>query len=268
MSEISEALLARVRAEVAVREARVPLAELQRGALARPVPGGGLDVLRGEQVAVIAEVDPAHASHGALVDHGEECGLAALAIAPIPQPAHEPGLPVAQVRARTAMPVLYMDLVVSSYQLWEARAGGADLVLLTAAALRGEALVSLVERADSLGLTAVVDVRDGADLVLALRAAARAVLVRPAAQVTDDEGRAALCDLLSMIPDSVVRVAECGPTGRSDLIAYARKGADAVLLGRALLTGDDPRATVTGLAAVGAHPSLFRRRMTNEALPR
>ena len=63
-------------------------------------------------------------------------------------------------------------------------------------------------------------------------------------------------------------MAECGAAVRSDLIAYARQGADAVLLGRTLLTGDDPRATVTGLAAIGAHPSLFRRRMTDEALPR
>jgi indole-3-glycerol phosphate synthase len=161
-----------------------------------------------------------------------------------------------------------MDLIVSSYQLWEARAAGADLVLLTAAALRSDALESLVERAASLGLTAVVDVRDGADLMLALSAAARAVLVRQPAQVPAEAGRAALCDLLSMIPDSVVRVAECGPAGRSDLIAYARKGADAVLLGRALLAGGDPRATVTGLAAIGAHPSLFRPRMTGSALPR
>ncbi|HEU5356677.1 MAG TPA: hypothetical protein VFU65_19575 [Actinocrinis sp.] len=268
MSEISETLLARVRAEVAAREVRLPLAALQREALVRPVSGSGLEALRGDQVTVVAELDPAYAPHGALVDRGEECGLAALAIAPAPHHRHEPRHAIAQVCSRTRMPVLYMDLVVSSYQLWEARAGGADLVLLTAAAMPCEALVSLVERADSLGLTAVVDVRDGADLMLALRASARAVLVRPSAHVTDEAARSALCDLLSMIPDSVLRIAECGAAGRSDLIAYARKGADAVLLGRALLNGDDPRATVTGLAAIGAHPSLFRRRVTDEALPR
>lgn len=259
MSEISETLLARVRAEVAVREAGLPLAELQREAFARSVPRSGLEALRGDSIAVIAELDLAHAPHDALVDQGEECGLAALAIAPAPCPAGEPGHPVVQVRSRTHMPVLYLDLIVSSYQLWEARATGADLVLLTAAALPSDALVSLVERAASLGLTAVVDVRDGADLMLALGAAARAVLVRPPAHLTADAGRAALCDLLAMIPESVVRVAECGAAGRSDLIAYARRGADAVLLGRALLTGDDPRATVRSLAAMGAHPSLARR---------
>ena len=268
MSEISEALLARIRGEVAAREAALPLAELQREALARLVPCSGLAALRGDSVAVIAELDPAHAPHNALVDHGEECGLSALAIAPVPHAVHEPGRAVAHVRSRTQMPVLYLDLIVSSYQLWEARASGADLVLLTAGALPCDALVSLVERAASLGLTAVVEVRDGADLMLALRAAARAVLVRPRAHLNADAGRAALCDLLPIIPESVVRVAECGAAGRSDLITYARKGADAVLLGRTLLTGDDPRATVTGLAAIGAHPSLFRRRMSDEALPR
>jgi indole-3-glycerol phosphate synthase len=62
-----------------------------------------------------------------------------------------------------------------------------------------------------------------------------------------------------MVPGDVVRVAECGPAGRSDLIAYARQGADAVLLGRAALAGTDPCATLTGLVSIGAHPSLARR---------
>jgi indole-3-glycerol phosphate synthase len=153
-----------------------------------------------------------------------------------------------------------MDLVVSSYQLWEARAHGAQLVLLSAAALQGEALVSLVERADSIGLTPVIDVRDGQDLVLALRARARAVLVRAPGHCAADDVRATVGDLLRLVPDGVVRVAECGAAGRSDLIAYARRGADAVLLGQAALTGGDPRATIRDLASMGAHPALGPRR--------
>lgn len=259
MSRIPETLLASVRAQVAARAAQMPLTQIKERALARPRPHGGTQALRGERVAVIAELDPANAECCGVVGQWEDCGVGAIAMAPAPHPAAHPWHQMAAVSSRTRMPVLCMDLVVSSYQLWEARAHGADLVLLTAAALPREALVSLVERTASLGLTALVEVRDGPDLVLALRAGARAVLVRAPEHVNADAARAAIHELLPMVPGDVVRVAECGPAGRSDLIAYARQGADAVLLGRAALAGGDPCATLTGLVSIGAHPSLARR---------
>lgn len=259
VSRISETLLARVRAQVAAREALVPLAEIRDRALARLTPQCGVQALRGERVAVVAELGPAQAGYGGLVEQWEDCGVGAIALAPAAHPASQPWRETAAVCSRTRVPVLSLDLVVSSYQLWEARAHGADLVLLTAAALSREALVSLVERAASLGLTAVVDVRDGTDLVCALRAEARAVLVRAPGQAAD-AARGAICDLLTMVPDTVLRMAECGPAGRADLIAYAKQGADAVLLGWDVLAGGDPRATVNVLASMGAHPSLARYR--------
>lgn len=262
MSEMSETVLARVRAEVAVREARLPLAEVRRRALAHPARSGGIEALCDERVAVIAEFDPVDPAHCGTVAEWEECGAAAVAVAGAAWDgvAQQPWREITQVRSCTQAPVLCMDLVVSSYQLWEARAHGAELVLLSAAALQGEALVLLVERADSIGLTPVIDVRDGQDLVLALRARARAVLVRAPGQCAADDVRATISDLLRLVPDGVVRVAECGAAGRSDLIAYARRGADAVLLGQTLLTGGDPRATIRDLASMGAHPALGPRR--------
>ena len=267
MSEISEAVLVNVRAQVAVREARVPLAEVRTRALAHPVRGGGLEALCDERVAVIAEFDAASAAHCGTIAQWDECGTAAVAVGTAVTAAtgdgvaaQQPWREVGLVRSCTQAPVLCLDLVVSSYQLWEARAHGAELVLLSAAALQGEALVSLVERADSIGLTPVIDVRDGQDLMLALRARARAVLVRGHGHATADDVRANISDLLQLVPDGVVRVAECGPVGRSDLIAYARRGADAVLLGQSLLTGGDPCTTIRELASMGAHPALGPRR--------
>ncbi len=260
MSDMSGSVVARVRAAVAEREARVPLAEVKRRALARPALGDGLDALRGERIAVIAELDPALADSGQLAEDWAGCGVGAIALTPAPAHTSQPWRRLDAIRSHARVPVLCTDVIASSYQLWEARAHGADLVLLSAAELERDALVSLVERAASIGLTAVVEVRDGSDLLPALRAQAPAVLLRAPHGDGAQAARAAVCELLPMIPGGVARVAECGSAQRCDLFAYAKQGADAIMLGRTVLAGADSRATVTGLASIGAHPALARRR--------
>ena len=163
-------------------------------------------------------------------------------------------------RSRVQVPVLCKDLIVSSYQLWEARADGADLAMLIVAALGQEALVSLVERAESIGLTALVEVHDEFEMERAVAAGARIIAVNPRDPATRESDQAALARLLPQIPAGIVRVAECGPAGRSDLIACARAGADAVLTGQSVLSTNNPRETVARLVAVGTHPALGRRR--------
>ena len=127
--------------------------------------------------------------------------------------------------------------------------------MLSTALLTDQALVLLVERAASIGLGALVEVRDAADLVRALRAEARAVLLRRTPEAGPDD----LHRLLAMIPDDVVRAVECGPAARASLIACARHGADAVLLGREALTGPNPGTALASLAALSAHPSMACR---------
>lgn len=232
----------------------VPLEEIKKLALALPSPRASLDTLRGGRVAVIAELDPARPDRRELAEQYEHCGVGAIAV-----PAGRPEA-LAELAARSDAPVLSLEPAASGYQLWKARADGADLVLIVAAELTDQALVCLVERACSVGVAALVEVRDGRDLVRALRAGARALLLRPPADATAEQARRALEDLLPLVPDHVVRVAECGPAGRADLIALARLGADAVLLGRALLSGPGAAATVSGMASMGAHPALSRRR--------
>jgi indole-3-glycerol phosphate synthase len=260
MTAIPDGIIAAVRADLAARQARVPLAEVKRRALARPSPLDGVSALCGEGIAVIADLNPTCLDKAALAAQYERGGACAVVV-----PVGARGLggsldDLADVRAQVQTPVLCTDLVISSYQLWEARAHGADLVLLTAAALEQEALVSLVERSATIGLGAMVEVRDGRELVRAVGAGARIVALAPRDSDTNEVDRDALAHLLPLVPDSVVRVATCGPAGRADLIACARNGADAVRVGASLLATGDPRHSVAALVAVGAHPALARGR--------
>ena len=260
VSAISDEILTRVRADLAARQARISLDEVKRRALARPTALDGVGVLRGDGVAIIAEVSPSHPDRGSVAADYELGGASVVSVAAGARyPAGSPG-DLTDVRIRVQVPVLCTELILSSYQLWEARAHGADLVLLTVAALGQEELVSLVERAASIGLGAVVEVRDGRELVRAVGAGAGVIAVAPRDPGTHDVDRVALAHLLPLIPEGIVRVAECGSAGRSDLIACARAGADALRVGAPLLAGGDPRGNVAALVAVGAHPALARGR--------
>ena len=160
------------------------------------------------------------------------------------------------VRCAVDVPVLRKDFVVGSYQLWEARAWGADVVLLIVAALEQEALVSLIERTASLGMTALVEVHDGEEVARALDAGAGVIGVNARNLKTLEVDRTTFHRLAPLIPDTVVRVAESGVRGPHDVVDYARAGADAVLVGESLVRGDDPRRAVADLVAAGAHPAV------------
>ena len=160
------------------------------------------------------------------------------------------------VRHAVDVPVLRKDFIVSTYQLWEARAAGADLVLLIVAALGQDALVSLHERALSIGLTPLVEVHDVDEVARALDAGARVIGVNARDLRTLVVDRDQFARVAPIIPDCVVRVAESGVRGPHDLIAYANAGADAVLVGESLVTDGDPRQAVHDLVTAGAHPAL------------
>lgn len=243
----------------AARSARASLEEIKQLACAQPPPRDVLGRLRAGGVAMVVELDAADPAAGRLAERFEGSGVGAVAV-----PAGR-GLAtleqVARISARTGTPVVSLRPADTARRIWQLRACGADAVALRAAALPDQALLSLVERAESIGMAALVEVRDGRDVVRALRAGSRALLLRPPAGAGRAAARARLHEMLAMVPERVVRVAECGPAGRADLIACARRGADAVLLRRAALAGAgaDPGAAVADLACVGAHPALARR---------
>ena len=160
------------------------------------------------------------------------------------------------VRGAVDIPVLRKDFIVTPYQVWEARAHGADLVLLIVAALEQTVLTSLIERVHSLGMTALVEVHDVEEVARAVEAGAKVIGVNARNLKTLDVDRTTFSRVAPSIPAGIVRIAESGVRGPHDVMDYARAGADAVLVGEALVTDEAPRKSVADLVAAGAHPSL------------
>jgi indole-3-glycerol phosphate synthase len=163
-----------------------------------------------------------------------------------------------QVRNAVQVPVLRKDFVVTPYQLFEARAAGADLILLIVAALKDAELIGLVERAESIGLTPLVEAHTDDEVRRAVDAGARLIGVNNRSLQTLEVDPTTFARLAPLIPDGIVRVAESGVRGPHDVIELARAGADVVLVGEALVTGRDPRSGVADLVAAGAHPAVHR----------
>ncbi len=258
-------ILVDVRADLAARQRATPLQQLKDAASKAASPRDVIAVLRGQGVAVIAEVKRASPSKGALAAIADPAALAAdyeaggaAVISVLTEGRRFGGSleDMAAVRDVVGVPVLRKDFVVSSYQLWEARAFGADLVLLIVAALEQNALVSLVERAASIGLVPLVEVHSQAELSRAVAAGARVIGVNARNLATLEVDRSIFSGLAPQIPDDVIKVAESGVRGPHDLLAYAAAGADAVLVGESLVIGKDPRSAVADLVTAGSHPAL------------
>jgi indole-3-glycerol phosphate synthase len=259
-------ILAGVREDLVERQARTDLAELQALAERRPSAMPAAAALRdGETVKVVAEVKRSSPSKGALAAIADPAGLAAdyeaggaTIISILTEERRFGGslADLAAVRTAVDVPVLRKDFVVTSYQVWEARAHGADAVLLIVAALEQEALVSLVERVHSLGMTALVEVHDVEEVARAVDAGARVIGINSRDLRTLEVDRAVFARVAPAVPSGIVRIAESGVRGPHDVLEFARAGAHAVLVGESLVTGKDPRAAVADLVAAGAHPAL------------
>ncbi len=264
---VLDAILTGVREDLAAREALVPLAQIKARAAQAPVPCDVLQVLREPGVGVIAEVKRASPSRGALAGIGDPAALARLyaeggarVISVLTEGRRFDGSldDLDAVRAATDIPVLRKDFIVSPYQVHEARAHGADIVLLIVAALEQNVLHGLLERIESLGMTALVEVHTEAEADRALSAGARVIGVNARDLTTLTVDRDVFARIAPGLPSGVVTVAESGVRGPSDLLAYAGAGADAVLVGEGLVTSGDPRAAVAELVTAGSHPSCPR----------
>ena len=261
-------ILEGVAADLAVRMEQTSLDELKERAHRQPSALDPMPAFRADGVSVIAEVKRASPSKGALATIKDPAALAAdyagggaAAISVLTEERRFGGTldDLRAVRAAVDVPVLRKDFITTSYQLWEARAAGADMALLIVAALEQSALVSLVERARSIGLTPLVEVHDEPEVLRALDAGADLVGVNARELKTLEVKRDTFERLAPLLPDGVVRVAESGVRGPHDVLEYGRAGAHVVLVGETLVRGDDPRATVADLVAAGAHPALQHR---------
>jgi indole-3-glycerol phosphate synthase len=262
---VLEDILESVRADLAARQADTPLERLKEKARRVSSPRPVTPVLKGQDVAVIAEVKRASPSKGRMAAITDPAALAreyeaggASIISVLTEPRHFGGTlaDLAAVREAVGVPVLRKDFVISSYQLWESRAHGADMVLLIVAALPQNALVSLVERAVSIGLVPFVEVHTDAEVVRAVEAGAKVIGVNARDLATLKVDRGVFARLAPLIPEHVIKIAESGVRGPHDLFTYAAAGADAVLVGESLVTGKDPRSAVADLVTAGSHPAL------------
>jgi indole-3-glycerol phosphate synthase len=262
---VLDEILDGVRADLAVRQLNVPLDRLKDMARRARSPLDAMAALKGQDVAVIAEVKRASPSKGAMAAIADPAALAAdyeaggaRVISVLTEPRHFGGSleDLAAVREAVHVPVLRKDFVVSSYQLWEARAYGADMVLLIVAALAQNALISLVERALSIGLVPLVEVHTSDELDRAVEAGAKIIGVNARDLTTLEVDRGAFARIAPGIPDGIIKIAESGIRGPRDLLAYAAAGANAVLVGESLVIGKDPRSAVADLVTAGSHPAL------------
>jgi indole-3-glycerol phosphate synthase len=150
-------------------------------------------------------------------------------------------------RAACALPILRKDFIVAPYQLYEARAAGAEAVLLIVAALKDEELAELRERAQALGLDALVEVHDAEELERAAAVGARIVGVnnRDLRDLSVDVRRTA--QLLERMPKGALVVSESGIATREQVCELERQGVDAVLVGESLMRAPDPEEALSGL---------------------
>ncbi|HVU92485.1 MAG TPA: indole-3-glycerol phosphate synthase TrpC [Jatrophihabitans sp.] len=267
MSNVLDEIVAGVREDVAAREAVVPMAEIKDRAVSARPAHDALAALRAPGVGVIAEVKRRSPSAGSLASIDDPAALAAQyqsggarMISVLTEERRFGGSldDLDAVRAAVQIPVLRKDFVVGSYQVHEARAHGADVVLLIVAALEQNALIGLRERVESLGMTALVEVHTEDEASRALDAGARVIGVNARNLQTLDVDRSTFERIAPGLPSDVVKIAESGVRGPLDLIEYAAAGADAVLVGESLVTGADPRQAVAELVTAGAHPATPR----------
>lgn len=256
MPSVLDQIIDGVREDLAGRESRTPLQRLQRTCDGLPAPRDAEALLRRPGLSVIAEVKRSSPSKGALADIPDPAALAAAyaeggasAISVLTEERRFGGslADLTAVRAAVDLPVLRKDFIVTAYQLWEARAHGADIILLIVAALSDEELGSLMSLAASLGLTALVEVHDEAETTRAVDLGASVIGVNNRNLKTLDVDTDTFARLAPLIPASCVRIAESGVRGPEEARLFARAGADAILVGEALVIGGDPVAGVRAM---------------------
>ena len=257
MSVLDEIIVG-VREDLAER--RISRHQLMEMVAAAPTPIDALPRLRVGDISVIAEVKRSSPSKGALAQISDPAALAKIyqengaAIVSVLTEYRRFGgtlADLAAVRQSVSVPILRKDFMVDEYQFYEARAYGADLVLLIVAALSNEQLRDFLALTHELGMKALVEVHTDEELEAALEISSEIIGVNSRNLKTLEVDSKVFSDLLPKIPREIVRVAESGISSRSDVLYAELHGADAVLIGEALVRGGDPGAALRGLLGQG-----------------
>jgi indole-3-glycerol phosphate synthase len=255
---VLDSIIEDVREDLAKR--RRPLGELHEQMSQAPAPLDAHAVLKGDQIKVIAEVKRASPSKGALSAIGDPAALAeqyenagASVISVLTEERRFKGslADLTSVRDRVSIPILRKDFMVDEYQFFEARAHGADMVLLIVAALAKSQLRDFYDLATEMGMAALIEVHTGDELERAMEITPRIIGVNSRNLKTLEVNPVAFSELIPQIPNEVIRVAESGISQRSDVEFAQRHGADAILVGEALVISADPNLAMRTLLGQG-----------------
>lgn len=168
---------------------------------------------------------------------------------------------MAAAREATTVPMVCRDVIVDPYQIHEARCYGADVVTLQVAVLEQARLESLLDRTESLGMVALLEVRDPQEVDRAIQAGGTVVGVNAWSVTSDELHREAFADIVPGLPESVIRIAVGGVQTSKELLKYASFGADAIMVGESVMTAQSPSAMARSLVATGQHPACPSRKV-------
>ena len=260
VDDILKRIVAVKREELAAARARRGLAGLRRDAEAlggqRDFVGGLRAKIVAGQAAVIAEVKKASPSKGILREHFvpaeiaagyERHGAAALSVLTDAQFFQGSMAFLEQARAACALPVLRKDFMIDAYQVFEARACGADCILLIAACLDDAQMSDLEAQAAALGMAVLVEVHDGAELDRALRLKTPLLGINNRNLRTFEVSLDVTLGLLERAPTDRVLVTESGILGRGDVQRMRDAGVHSFLVGEAFMRAADPGAALSAL---------------------
>jgi indole-3-glycerol phosphate synthase len=255
---VLDSIIEGVREDLAAR--RLPMAQIAEAMDRAPAANDPLDALLANEMSVIAEVKRSSPSKGDLASITDPAALAeqyaiagATIISVLTEQRRFSGSldDLDAVRARVQTPILRKDFMVDEYQFFEARAHGADVVLLIVAALGQNQLNDYQQLALELGMRAIVEVHTNDELERALDISPQIVGVNSRNLKTLDVDPRAFAELIPRIPTSIVRVAESGISQRADVEFAQKFGATAILVGEALVKAGDPAVAMRELLGLG-----------------
>ena len=243
-----QSLYAGAIADAKTRQELVSLSEIEQlASKAKPAIDAVTLLGAGKFVKVIAEIKRASPSKGhlatiadpsALASVYESAGASAISVLTEQRSFLGSLRDFDEVRASVSLPLLRKDFIANEYQVFEARAHGADIVLLIAAGLDPADLIRLKALIESLGMTAFVETHNRDEVKFAASIGAKLVGVNARDLTTFETDRNLFEELVDILPGECIKVAESAVRGVADVEAYAAAGADCVLVGEALVTGD------------------------------
>ncbi len=242
-------IVARTKQLLEQQKAQRPISEVKYAAINNRPPLDFTQALKQQGISLIAEVKRASPSKGELNLNLDAANLASTyekngtsAISVLTEPEYFKGslIDLEEVRSAVDLPILRKDFIFDQYQVYEARAHGADAVLLIAAILTQDELKDLLEITHSLGMTALVEVHDQDELMKVWDLSPKVIGInnRNLANFTVDIETT--LNLRLMVPSDTIVVSESGIHTRNDVLKLQMAGIDAILVGESLVTSDDP----------------------------